>query len=92
MRSALHRAGLCFRKYFAPLHGRRIKVDVAFSRQCVVVQVDGSFWHACPEHGTRPTSNSDYWTEKLRRNVERDRQGDAVLAEAGIGRGLYEVL
>lgn len=83
VRSALHRAGLRFRKHYTPLSSRRIRVDVAFTRRRVAVQVDGCFWHACPEHGTQPSAHSDYWAEKLRRNVARDRDGDQALAEAG---------
>jgi DNA mismatch endonuclease, patch repair protein len=48
-----------------------------------VVMVDGCFWHGCPTHGTAPKNNSDWWREKLARNVERDRQTDAVLAQRG---------
>ena len=39
--------------------------------------VDGCFWHQCPEHGSMPVRNRDYWEPKLRRNVERDRRADA---------------
>lgn len=85
LRSALHRAGLRFRKDFAvrPDEGRVIRVDVAFPRAHVAVFVDGCFWHRCPEHGNEPRSNSTYWGPKLARNVERDRGVDARLAAAG---------
>ena len=45
--------------------------------------VDGCFWHCCPEHGTVPKSNEDYWIPKLKQNVERDRATDRGLREAG---------
>jgi len=45
--------------------------------------VDGCFWHRCPEHGTSPRSNSDYWRAKLDRNVARDQRVDAALSQAG---------
>ena len=32
-----------------------------------------------------PKANSDYWTAKLLRNVERDREVDARLRQAGWG-------
>lgn len=85
LRSALHRAGLRFRKDFAvrPDEGRVIRVDVAFPRARVAVFVDGCFWHGCPEHQVVPKSNPDYWIPKLRRNVERDREASAILAAAG---------
>jgi DNA mismatch endonuclease, patch repair protein len=84
LRSALHRAGMRFRKN-APVtvKGRRIRVDVVFPRARVAVFLDGCFWHSCPQHGTKPRSNSDYWLPKLRRNLARDRQVDSLLRTAG---------
>ena len=49
----------------------------------VAVFVDGCFWHRCPEHGTHPKANSDYWTPKLDRNVARDRETDERLRREG---------
>jgi len=85
LRAALHRSGLRFRKVFQirPDDGRLIRPDVVFTRQRVAVFLDGSFWHACPEHGTRPRSNTGYWAPKLARNVERDREIDKRLLATG---------
>jgi DNA mismatch endonuclease (patch repair protein) len=54
-----------------------------FTRTKVAVFVDGCFWHGCPEHGTLPKSNADWWATKLARNVERDADTDRLLADAG---------
>ncbi|WP_432520605.1 very short patch repair endonuclease [Kineococcus sp. SYSU DK006] len=84
LRSTLHRRGLRFRKdHRLDLPGGRVRPDVVFTRRKVAVFVDGCFWHVCPLHGREPTSNEWYWTPKLRRNVERDRQADAILWAAG---------
>ena len=83
MRSALHAAGLRFRKNYRPLPGSRMVVDVAFTRWKVAVQLDGCFWHGCPEHGSRPATNADYWDKKLRDNAERDRRLERVLENSG---------
>ncbi len=85
LRRALHRQGYRFRKdYRLDLaDGKRVRPDIAFTARRVAVFVDGCFWHACPEHGSRPASNVWYWEPKLRRNVERDRAADAALATAG---------
>lgn len=84
LRSALHAAGLRFRKdYRLDLDGVRVRPDIVFTRAKVAVFVDGCFWHSCPLHGTRPTRNADYWLPKLARNVERDREQDAALAAHG---------
>jgi DNA mismatch endonuclease (patch repair protein) len=84
LRRLLHGRGLRFRKDFRlDLPGGRVRPDVVFTKRKVAVFVDSCFWHVCPEHGREPTSNEWYWTPKLRRNVERDRQQDAWLADAG---------
>lgn len=57
--------------------------DFVFRRERVAVFVDGCFWHACPEHGSRPKSNASFWNAKLERNVERDRRADRELADSG---------
>jgi DNA mismatch endonuclease (patch repair protein) len=85
LRRALHSMGYRYRKdYRLDLElGTRVRPDIAFTARRVAVFVDGCFWHACPEHGTRPAANTWYWDPKLRRNVERDRAADAALAAAG---------
>ncbi|HVT69969.1 MAG TPA: very short patch repair endonuclease [Trebonia sp.] len=84
LRAALHAMGYRYRKDFRlDLPLRRVRPDVAFTRRKVAVFVDGCFWHACPDHGTRPKSNEWYWSPKLARNVERDRAADEALAQAG---------
>jgi len=84
LRSALHTAGFRFRKNWRlDLGDVKPRPDVVFTRAKVAVYVDGCYWHACPEHGTTPARNADYWTPKLARNVERDREHDAALDEAG---------
>ncbi|TML54150.1 MAG: very short patch repair endonuclease [Actinobacteria bacterium] len=83
LRSALHQRGLRFRKHVALLERGRCRPDVVFPRQRVAVFVDGCFWHGCPQHGTRPTTNSDYWSAKITRNVGRDREHDLLLGSLG---------
>jgi DNA mismatch endonuclease (patch repair protein) len=83
LRSELHQRGLRFRKHHAPLKGLRCRADVVFPRERVAVFVDGCFWHRCPEHGTAPRTNSDYWSQKLDRNVARDRNNNDALTKAG---------
>ena len=84
LRAALHALGYRYRKDFRlDLPLRRVRPDVAFTRRKVAVFVDGCFWHACPEHGSKPKSNEWYWSPKLARNVERDRAADEALVQAG---------
>lgn len=83
LRRLLHASGLRYRVSARPLAGVRRTADLVFRPARVAVFVDGCFWHGCPEHGTRPKTNSDYWAPKLERNVERDRETDELLADAG---------
>ena len=85
LRHALHQLGYRYRKdYRLDLDGgRRVRPDIAFTARKVAIFVDGCFWHACPEHGSKPRANEWYWGPKLLRNVERDRLNDTALAVAG---------
>jgi DNA mismatch endonuclease, patch repair protein len=82
LRSLLHRRGLRFRVH-ALLPGLRRRSDIVFTRARVLVFVDGCFWHGCPEHGTWPKENADWWREKIEANQRRDRDTDARLTAAG---------
>jgi DNA mismatch endonuclease (patch repair protein) len=84
LRSALHKAGLRFRKdHVLRLEGVRVRPDIVFTRARLAVFVDGCFWHSCPTHGRSPLSNQAYWAPKLRRNAERDRRQDEALIVSG---------
>jgi len=84
LRSALHRAGLRFRKdYRLDLPEGRVRPDIVFTKARVAVFIDGCFWHCCPEHGRQPTVNTGYWSPKLERNVERDQRNTVALERAG---------
>lgn len=84
LRSSLHRRGLRFRKdLLVKFEGGRTHPDIVFTRAGVVVFVDGCFWHRCPQHGSTPKSNADYWVPKLEANVDRDRRVDAALVSDG---------
>lgn len=82
VRRLLHSQGYRYRVDFAPLGGRR-RADVVFTRLRIAVFIDGCFWHSCPVHSVPPKRNCDYWEPKLQRNVERDRETDALLRDAG---------
>jgi DNA mismatch endonuclease, patch repair protein len=85
LRHALHQLGYRYRKDYRLdlVGGRRVRPDIAFTARKVAIFVDGCFWHACPEHGSKPRANEWYWGPKLLRNVERDRLNDTALAMAG---------
>ncbi len=44
-----------------PLDHKSVRVDVVLTKAHIAVFVDGCFWHGCPEHGSVPKSNTEYW-------------------------------
>jgi DNA mismatch endonuclease (patch repair protein) len=83
LRRELHRLGLRYRVHRRPVLAVRREADVVFGPAKVAVFVDGCFWHGCPEHGTWPKRNGEFWRAKIEANRVRDANTDLVLAEAG---------
>ena len=81
LRKVLFGRGLRYRVDFGVV-GRR-RVDIAFTGRKIAVFVDGCFWHRCPQHGTVPKANRDWWLAKLEANERRDRASDLQLAALG---------
>lgn len=80
MRGGLRAAGATgYRLHRKDLPG---KPDITFGRWKVAVFVDGVFWHGHPAHW-HPETASEYWRDKIRRNVQRDRAADGALQEQG---------
>lgn len=92
VRSLLHRMGYRFR-----LHGsvsKRIhrkgvlpgKPDIVLAKYGTVVFVHGCFWHrhdGCKE-ATIPKTRTEWWLDKLNRNVSRDIEVQKVLQQLGL--------
>jgi DNA mismatch endonuclease (patch repair protein) len=83
LRRALYAMGLRYRIHRRPLPLLRREADIVFRRARVAVFVDGCFWHGCPEHGTSPKANGQWWATKLEANRQRDLDTNVQLAEAG---------
>lgn len=83
LRKALWRKGLRYRKNVNHLPG---KPDIVFTKHKIVIFVDGDFWHARGHEknpGEQIDTNKNYWTDKLKRNVARDRYVNELLLEQG---------
>jgi DNA mismatch endonuclease (patch repair protein) len=63
--------------------GFRVKPDFVFLKGRIALFVDGCFWHACPRHMTRPSTNAAFWNEKLEANRVRDQTVNRTLRRAG---------
>ncbi|MFE9407603.1 very short patch repair endonuclease [Streptomyces sp. NPDC006704] len=83
VRRLVHASGLRYRVAAKPLPDLRRTADMVFRPAKVAVFIDGCYWHGCPEHYVPPKTNSGYWSEKVLRNVNRDRDTDRRLDEAG---------
>ena len=82
VRLLLHGLGYRYRLHRKDLPGRP---DLVFVSRRKVVFVNGCFWHnhANCDKVRLPSSNTEYWTAKLRRNSERDKKNLTLLADMG---------
>lgn len=83
IRQLLHAQGLRYRVDYALPFDRRRKADIVFTRWRIAVFIDGCYWHGCPQHGTIPKTNTDYWSAKIAGNRARDADTNARLAAIG---------
>ncbi|MBK5994178.1 very short patch repair endonuclease [Streptomyces microflavus] len=83
IRQLVHANGLRYRVATRPLPDLRRTADLVFRPAKVAVFIDGCYWHGCPEHYVSPRTNPGYWSDKVARNMARDRDTDRRLQEAG---------
>jgi len=57
--------------------------DFIFRKARLALFVDGCFWHKCPFHYKAPSSNSEFWRQKVDLNVARDIWVNQELSEMG---------
>ena len=87
LRKALWQRGLRYRVNYGKLPG---KPDIVFTKAKVAVFCDGDYWHG-HNWALRGLSSfeeelsrySEFWANKLRRNVQRDEEVNRQLAEIG---------
>ena len=82
VRSLLHQLGYRFRLHRGDLPG---KPDIALPKYRKAIFVHGCFWHQHPgcQRAKRPSSNEEFWNDKLDRNVARDRKNRKELKKLG---------
>lgn len=83
IRRSLHARGLRYRVCTRPLPQLRRTADIVFRPLKLAVEIRGCFWHGCPDHHRLPAANREYWSNKVDRNMRRDRETEEVLAAAG---------
>jgi DNA mismatch endonuclease, patch repair protein len=83
IRRVLHANGYRYRVDVRPEPDLRCRADILFTRRRIAVFIDGCFWHACPEHGSWPRNNAEWWRNKITRNAGRDRENNSALVKKG---------
>ncbi len=82
LRRILHRLGLRYKLNDSKLPG---SPDLVFPRFNAVIFVHGCFWHAhkgC-KFSTKPSSRRDYWENKFKANIKRDKKKCDELLKSG---------
>ncbi len=81
VRKYLFSKGFRYRKNCSSLPG---KPDIVLPKYKTVIFIHGCFWHM---HNCKrfrmPQSNTDYWEQKILRNVERDKKVKQALESSG---------
>jgi DNA mismatch endonuclease (patch repair protein) len=57
--------------------------DILIEELEIAIFVDSCFWHGCPDHYRKPSSNVEYWQAKFDRNTARDKKVNAIYEECG---------
>lgn len=81
VRKYLFSKGLRYRKNVRRLPGCP---DIVLPKYRTVIFVNGCFWHKhdCGRF-VWPSSNEEYWHQKIARNIERDAENQKLLTEQG---------
>ena len=82
LRNYLFSKGYRYRKNYKKLPGRP---DIVFVSKKIAIFVNGCFWH---QHenckiANKPRSNTAFWDEKFKKNLERDIRNQQLLKDLG---------
>lgn len=81
VRRLVHGMGFRYRLHIRSLAGTP---DMVFRKLKKAIFVHGCFWHghSCPR-GSVPSTNTDFWTQKIAANRNRDRRSEMKLHAEG---------
>ena len=87
LRKALWNSGFRYRVNYRKLKG---KPDIVFTKAKIAIFCDGDFWHGhnwalrgYKDLNEELLTYSDYWKEKIIKNIERDKATNEVLLSEG---------
>lgn len=81
VRKFLHKNGFRYRLHVKDLPG---KPDIVLPKYKTVIFIHGCFWHGhegCVK-AALPTTRTEWWQEKIGRNIEHDKKVEAALKAA----------
>ena len=68
------------------LHKRIVNTrpDIVYNKHKIAIFINGCYWHRCPKCDlSLPKSNVEFWKQKFKRNIERDRAKTKALEDIG---------
>lgn len=82
LRKALIKKGLKgFKLHYKKIPG---KPDICYLNNKLAIFINGCFWHRCPICKPKmPKSHKKFWSEKFKKNVERDKRKIKELLDMG---------
>ena len=80
LRKALWHEGIRYRKNYNKLIG---KPDIVITKYQIAIFCDGDFWHGKNSCENIVASNKEYWSEKIKKNKERDLEITIALRDQG---------
>jgi DNA mismatch endonuclease (patch repair protein) len=80
LRKSLWHQGIRYRKNYKILS---CKPDIVITKYKIAIFCDGDFWHGKPSANHNFKTNKNYWTEKIKRNIERDLENTIELRDNG---------
>ena len=84
LRKALWEKGYRYRKNYSKLPGRP---DIVITKYKIAIFCDGEFFHGKDWENQKAklksSNNSEYWIQKIQKNIERDREIDKQLCCLG---------
>jgi len=82
LRKELWKRGLRYRKNVKDIYG---KPDIVFKGKKLAIFTDSEFWHGKQllEGKYIPKTNTEFWVNKITRNIERDKEVNKKLESEG---------
>lgn len=80
LRKALWKNKVRYRKNWKNLPG---KPDIVITKYKIAVFCDGDFWHGKDFDRKEIKTNTKFWKEKLKSNIERDLRNTIILRDMG---------